>query len=228
MWNTLSFVERCFGIVLSVLDFREKDQIVTVFSPGGLIKFFIRGKRSPLMVCLTEGEFVYAEGRGELNRFRDGTIINQNLRLRERFESLEAAGRVVRGVLQSQLLGKAAPDLYQLMRFILRMLPDVEHPEDLATIFLIKALKHEGLFQQSHQCSLCDGATASLRYGGERFCTQHAPLEALKLTDLEERRLVEVAEGRVLKELLTQPLGLQRHVDTLFSQAFGSRQPAHR
>jgi len=212
-------MEHCVGVVLSVLAFRESDQIVTIFSPEGLIKLFVKRKRLPLMAPLTEGEFLFVAGRGDLYRFRDGTILNQNLKLRERLENLEAASRLVQAILKSQWPGKDAPRLYHLFCYFLRLIPEVEQPEELASVFFVKTLKHEGLFQQTDRCCVCEKEPNS-RFGGERFCKEHAPIEALQLTAQEEKRLVEIAEGRSLKELLTEPFEQHDQVATLFDQAF--------
>lgn len=211
-------MNRCVGVVLSVLAFRESDQIVTVFSPGGLIKFFVKRKRSPLFSVLTEGEFVYLAGQGEMHRFRDGTILQQHLKLRERFESLEAAGRLVQAIQKSQLPGKAAPQLYELFCYFLRMIPEVEHPLDLASIFLVKTLKYEGLLQQQKHCSICKKLSQA-RYGGERFCLEHAPNGALELSSEDEERLTTWAEGRSLKKLLEIHVPWDC-ISTFFNQAF--------
>jgi len=212
-------MEHCVGVVLSVLAFRESDQIVTIFSPEGLIKLFVKRKRLPLMVPLTEGEFLFVAGRGDLYRFRDGTILNQNLKLRERLENLEAASRLVQAILKSQWPGKGAPRLYHLFCYFLRLIPEVEQPEELASVFLVKTLKHEGLLQQTDRCCVCEKEPNS-RFGGERFCEEHAPKAALQFTAQEEKRLVEIAEGRSLKELLTEPFEQHDQVATLFDQAF--------
>jgi len=212
-------MDRCVGVVLSVLAFRESDQIVTVFSPGGLIKFFVKRRRSPLLTTLTEGEFVYVVGRGDMHRFRDGTILEQHLKLRDRFESLEAAGKLAQAILKSQMPGKVAPHLYQLFCYFLRIIPAVEQPGDLVSLFQVKTMKHEGLFQQLNRCSVCEKAP-NFRYGGERFCPEHAPRGALELTREEEKRLSELAEGRSLKELLAKPDELHEPISTLFNQAF--------
>lgn len=212
-------MERCVGVILSVLDFRESDRIATVFSPEGIIKFFVKRQRTPLLAVLNEGEFVYAAGRGEMHRMRDITVLEQHVRLRERLENLEAAGKLVQAIQRSQMPGKAAPQLYQLFCYFLRMIPDVERPLDLAALFLIKTLKHEGLFQLLERCSVCENAPLA-RYGGERFCKEHAPTGALKLTFQEEKELTELAEGRSLKELLDKPIALHNQIVQFFYQTF--------
>lgn len=209
-------MERCLGIVLSILSFKESDRIATVFTPGGLVKFIIKQKNTPLIAVLTEGEFHFITGRSDLLRFREGSILNQHLELRARLECIEAAGKMAQAILKSQLPGKAVPHLYQLFCYCLRMLPACERPQDLLSLFLIKTLKHEGLLQTEPCCSFCE-EQPTLRFGGERFCKEHAPKEALKFTEEEERELFQLAEGRSLKEILIKPLHL--NALALFNQA---------
>ncbi len=218
-WFTLLTVEKCTGIVLSVLDFKESDQIATLFSPGGLVKIFVKRRRLPIITPLTEGEFHYVTGRGDLHRFRDGTIHQQNLRLRERYENIEAAGICVQAILKSQWPGKPAPHLYNLLRYFLHKIPEVERPLDLATIFLTKTLKHEGLLQQTESCAFCD-VKPSHRFGGERVCSIHAGPKALQLTEQQEAFFMQIAEGRSLSDLLNHPIEINTQIAQLFEQAF--------
>lgn len=212
-------MNRCVGVVLSVLDLNESDRIATVFSPSGLIKFFVKRNRGSLLTILTEGEFVYVAGKSDLHHFRDGTILNQNIRLRERLENMEAAGYLVRALLKSQFPGKTAPHLYQLFCYLLQMIPQVESPSELAAIFLIKTLVHEGLFQKSLHCTVCQKPPLA-RFGGERFCLEHAPEGALEISSADEGYLATIVEGRSLNNLLTNKIELISIANTLFNQSF--------
>ncbi|MEZ5315384.1 MAG: DNA repair protein RecO [Chlamydiales bacterium] len=214
-------MKSCIGIVLSVLDFQENGRILTVFSPNGLMKFVAKKRHSPLFTVLNQGEFVYAIGKGELHRFWDGKILSQYLALRERLESLETAGILVRGIQKSQMLGKPAPQLYQLFCYCLHAISTVDNPFDIASIFLVKTMKHEGLFQTLNQCSICQ-LPPSLRYGGERFCAHHGPKGALELTLEEEKWLIKFTEGRSLKQLLIEPTNLLDKITILFNQTFSN------
>ncbi|MCH9627346.1 MAG: DNA repair protein RecO [Chlamydiales bacterium] len=158
-------------------------------------------------------------GRGDLHRFRDGTIHQQNLRLRERYENIEAAGTCVQAILKSQWPGKPAPHLYNLFHYFLKKIPEVERPLDLATIFLTKTLKHEGLLQQTESCAFCDKKPTH-RFGGERVCSIHAGTSALQLIEQEERLFMRIAEGRSLTELLEHPIKINSQIAQLFEQAF--------
>lgn len=216
-------MDRCIGVILSILAFRENDTIATLFSNRGILKLMIKTKRPPPPV-FTEYEFLFKLGQGELARYRDGSILNQHLQLRDRFENLEAAGKLAQAILKSQMPGKAAPDLYQLFSYFLCQIPQTETPEDLVAIFLLKTLKHEGLLQQHPHCSVCS-LKPSYRFGGERYCKAHAPPPALYFTDEEERQLICLSEGRCLGQLLSQPISLHAPIATLFDQVFSEDNP---
>lgn len=200
------------GIVLDTLPFRDKDLIVTLLTAEGLVKFFYR--RRQIISPLIEGEFLLTKGRGDLYRFSDMTILDQHTRLRERLENLEAAGLMIRAVLRSQDPDRECPGIFLLFRKLLNELPESKDPMQLAHLFLLKVLIHEGLLQLDEQCSMCK-TPPTYRFGGERFCATHAPRGALELTQDEEKSLVHLAKLRSLKEMASAP-----YITTLFDHAF--------
>ena len=208
-------MQKSVGIVLSTLSLKESDQILTLFSPEGLLKIFVKRRRLTLATLLTEGEFVFELGRGDLVRFRDGTILDQHLSLRERLESLEVAGELTQAVLRSQWQGKSSPRLYALFRHLLQKIPHIEAPQKLVSLFLLKVLRHEGELQLSGGCSVC-GSAPTHRYGGERFCSLDAPRGSLEVSDEEEKRLEHLAQTRSLESVEELPLA-----QALFNQVFG-------
>lgn len=212
-------MHRFLGTVLSTLPFQEEQQIATLFSPDGILKLFLTQRYAALTLSFTEGEFLCTLGKGTLYRLREGSILFQHLRLRERLENLEAAGLLAQAVLKSQWPGKAAPALYHLFSSLLRSIPDQEDPSLVASLFQVKTWKHEGVLQQTNRCSLCD-QLPRWRFGGERFCHDHAPLHALSLNEEEEEELRLLAEGRSLRQLLAHPIRIKEKIARLFDQTF--------
>lgn len=214
------------GVVLQTLQFKETDQILTLFTPAGLLKLFVKGKRktyNALTTPLTAGEYLYAPGKRDLHQFFDGTILRQHVRIRDRYETLVAAEELVQGLLHSQWLGKPAPRLYTLFCYFLEKIPEMATPSQLATAFLLKILLHEGILQLEEECMEC-GNRSEKRFRGERYCHTHAPLQALFFNQEEEALIHLLAEGRSLQNIasLEQTKTFQEKVATLFSQAFES------
>lgn len=210
------------AIVLHALPFKEYDRILTLFSPQGLLKLFVKGKKKEylkvvaLTSVLTHGEYHFTLGRKELHRLSDGTILNQHLRIRDRFETLLAAERMIKALLQSQWPGKPAPKLFQLFCLLMDHLPNVNDPSALATAFLLKVLRHEGILQ------LCTPLKSAFRFAGERYSKEEAPPGALSITEEEEELLTELALCRTLSQIAEHPLSVefQQKIEHLFTQSF--------
>lgn len=211
------------GIVLQSIAFKEYDRILTLFTPLGLLKIFARIHKhsylqlSALTSPLTRAEFCYVKGSKELHRLREGSLLNQHLRIRETYESLQAAHTMLRALYASQFPGKTSPDLYSLFSLFLELLPEVKNPQALESVFLLKILKHEGVLE------LQSPITASFRFAGERYLNkQDAPEGAIELTEEEETQLVEFSLCRSRLQLIHFSIdsSLQQKIAGLFKQTY--------
>lgn len=217
----MSSSQQTEGIVLQATPFKDYDRILTLFAPGGLLKFFVKVRKRDYLHCAaltspwTRVELHYMPGRKDLHRMSEGTILAQNLRLRESFDTLAAADTMVQAVLRSQWQGKPAPKLYTLFRLFLEHLPQSTTPQGCVTAFLIKILAHEGTLQLSSPQS-------TYRYGGEQYLPSNAPPGHLCFSADEEHLLSELALSRSLSHIasLVLPTGFQAKISTLFHQAF--------
>ena len=145
------------GIVIKSIDFRDSDRIITVFSRDhGLIKLMVRRarlqKKSPMAVTvpLACAEFIYTQRKGEIFPFKEGSLIAANLQLRCSYSHLESACRLIRLLEESQEPGKPAPQLYQLLRYLLSKLHEVPSPEYFIPLFQLRILKHDGHYAADH------------------------------------------------------------------------------
>ncbi|MCB1181547.1 MAG: DNA repair protein RecO [Chlamydiia bacterium] len=204
------------GIVLKSLPYKERDQIVTLFTPShGLFKLFCKGSikqtqaERALLSTLTEGEFSCAPGKQELARFYGGEILCQYVHLRQNYAQLDTALKLVEAILNSQWQGKGAPKLYSLFTYFLKQLNKVKDPTTLYTTFLLKTMIHEGNFH------LPDKPSTVYRLGGE-IVQESSNL----LFEQEEEHLIRLLicnrafEG--LKEIELPSL-FQRKIEKLFS-----------
>ena len=210
------------GIVLQAIPFKDYDRILTLFSPAGLLKFFVKIRKRDYLHCAaltspwTHVELHYTPGRKDLHRMTEGTILAQNLRLREKFETLASAETMVQALLRSQWQGKPAPKLYSLFRLFLEHLPASPAPPACASVFLIKILAHEGMLQLSSPQPTC-------RYGGEQYLPSEAPPNHLSFSTEEEELLSQLALSRSLSHIasLALPTHFQTKISTLFHQVYG-------
>jgi len=138
------------GIILHALNFREFDQIVTVFTENeGLIKFFAKrgnaNKNKMKSLPLTRAEFVYTIGKSELYSLTEISPKEHYLQLRQNLKTLNKACDCLKAILKTQMLHKPAPFLYKLLTAYLSKIPDFLNNEALDSSFHLKILQHEGI-----------------------------------------------------------------------------------
>jgi DNA repair protein RecO (recombination protein O) len=143
--------ERVEGIVLKSFDYKENERIITVFtSQEGLITLIVKNIKNQNKMALTTpfclAEFLFIKGKSDLFKLQDGSILNDHHFLRRTLVHLQAAAEMVKIILKSQLPGKPAPKLYDLLLAYLNQLPNFEDPAPLIGSFSLKLLTHEGLF----------------------------------------------------------------------------------
>lgn len=217
---------RTEGVILKVIDFRDYDQIMTVFTPDrGIIKLIFK-KRKPAQGTpfhkispIARGEFIYTETKGDIWKCSEISLSNQYLKLRENYAWLETAGRLINWILSSQVEQKPAPRLYRLLVTYLEKIPLSTNLRSLEISFVIHLLKHEGLINLDLHCSLCQKPLRSLHMArGDHFCDIHAPLDALAFNEDETLAWMQIAACQTFSELQTIsiPESLPPKVEILF------------
>ena len=195
------------GVIIDAISFKESDQILTVFTERcGVIKLIAKkakkGARAGGVSPLSRGEFRYTKGRGELCRCSDIHIIDSFLSLRSSFDCLTAAGVMVKTIGVSQMVGKPAPKLYQLLLCYLKNLSKGVCPSLFGSSFILKIFKHEGIWPPSLHCHTCYKALEEgYFHGSEIFCWEHAPSGSPFLSREEIAVLAVLTEARSLETL---------------------------
>lgn len=171
--------ECCEAIVLRSIEYKERQRIITLFTPTcGLISLIIKGitSKKPHLLSLTtpfsQAEFHFVRGKSDLFYFRDGSLIDEHLLLRSQWHHLDAGSKLLKALLRTQLPGKAAPALYQLSLTYLKQIPFFPHPAPLISSFFLKLLAHEGHLHIGQNCLICQ-APASHLHRGETLCKTH-------------------------------------------------------
>lgn len=146
------------GLVLRSVDFKDRQKIITLYTPlRGLISLIVKGvnrKKTHLLTLtspFTIAEYHLSVRRSALYTFLDGTPLFTNHFLRANLSHLQGATAIVKALLASQLPDKPAPQLYQLTRIYLQSLPAFEDPLPLIASYYLKLLKHEGLLNPTHR-----------------------------------------------------------------------------
>jgi DNA repair protein RecO (recombination protein O) len=185
------YEEKTEGIVLRSQDYQERNRIVTLFTPQGMLGLVVRGisRKNSRLLCLSTpfcyGEYVYHRGNSELLSFREGTVLNDYLSLRQSWKSLQTAGALASAILTSQMAGKPAPALFALYKSYQDQASHFENSEVLLASFYLKLLKHEGLLNISSHCLDCKGSFPPLLREGEGFCLKHGVQEGFSFTGAE-------------------------------------------
>ncbi len=149
--------EKTDGIVLRSQDYKERHRIITLFTPDGLISLIVRGisRKNARLLSLTtpfcHGEYHYIKGRSELMSFRDGSVIDDHLHLRQSLKALQTAGSLANAILSSQMAGKPAPALFALYKSYHGQVTQFNDTEVLLSSFYLKLLKYEGYLNISHK-----------------------------------------------------------------------------
>lgn len=143
--------EKHEGVVLKSIDFRDRQKIITLFTPTrGLISLIVKGitaKKNHLLTLtspFTVAEYHINIRRSELFTLVDGTPLQTNYALRANLGHLQSASLLVKALLTSQLPEKAAPDLYLLTITYLKALPQFTNSTPLTASYHLKLLKHDG------------------------------------------------------------------------------------
>lgn len=140
--------EQAEGIVLRSIPFKDHDRILTLFTKeAGLISLMVKRVKRHTAVAtpFCQAEYLYTKSKSDLYRFHDATVLDDHLPLREKLQNLQAGGHIGHAILHSQLPGKPAPKLYQLLVACLKQIPHFPNPHNLVTSFQLKLLTHEGV-----------------------------------------------------------------------------------
>jgi DNA repair protein RecO len=203
------------AVVLQAIPFKEYDRILTLFSPSGLLKLFLKSSKrnylhtAALASPFTCADFHFTPGRKDLHRFEEGNIVNQHLSLRMDYETFLAAESMIHNVLRSQSIGKPAPKLYILFRMFLEHLPS--NPSSIATAFSLKIMLHEGILQLGP-------LQATERYAGEITNL----VGAISFSPQEEEWLTALTLARSLSQITNHQLpgDFRKKIEALLTQAF--------
>lgn len=219
------------GICLKSIKFRDNDAIINVFTAEyGLIKLIIHhgcNPRNPfhsLTLPLTHSEYLYNNGKNEIHRLKEGSLINYNLQLRQKASSLDTACAMARLLLNNLYPEKPAPLLYQLFLYCLEKIPMISDINIIYSLFIIKFLKHEGLLFLPSHCSVCQKPLNNVNIThGEAFCDTHTPQkDTLTFTQQEMITINQIANSRTLQQIdhITVSSDLNNKINNLITTIY--------
>jgi DNA repair protein RecO (recombination protein O) len=219
--------QRTEGIVLRAIPFRDYDHILSLFTPeAGMMKLLVHASRSKrrglqgLCIPLTKVEVVYREKEGEIFSCQEMALIEPYAHVRTDLNRLEAACDLLHAVCCSQLVGKPAPLLYELLCFFLERIPQAASPAALALCFRLKLLKHEGLAAFPLMCSSCGQLLLAEAYicGLEGWCMSHRPVGSFAWSQKSIELINRLAACQSYREICAEEITpqLQKQVTHFF------------
>ena len=168
--------EKTQAIILQAIPYLGKSRILKAFSREfGMLSFICKKSSLASLSPFCLADCTYNKRASELYTLSDGSSLDSLIELRQSYKTLMTAGTIAQDLLQSQLPGKAAPALYDLLYCYFKKLPDFANPSILSSSFRLKLLLHEGLLSLKKTCSQCDSKASALQ-DGESVCTTHASL----------------------------------------------------
>lgn len=201
------------GIVLQATAFQDRHRIIKVFTKNkGLLSFFVKNvsANNPRLVAICSpfcrAEWIFQSSSKDLYKIKDSSVIDANLQLRDRLESLHSGGDILRVILETQLPNKPSANIYALLHSYLRKIPQCKDPSILSISFQLKLATAEGLLHIEPTCSICKKEKACCVADGESFCKNHKPPNTPILDETEFSFLQKLTYSRKFSEIMNVQL----------------------
>lgn len=217
-----------FGIVLQNQPAQKNDLKITLFSPHGLLVVFAKHGQSlnceyrEALQPLTLGLFSLYTSKTNTYYLQSAELKTFFPEIRQSYHQIQAAGKILRCVLRTQWKEKPSKDLFSLLFNFLYRLHLTENPSFFASMFSIKLLQYEGIFDISSRCAQCKQQVKLevFRYEGRQFCEKHAPPAAILMQEEEEKVIRTIIQAKQFHELLQLSnfhFDLENKIDAIFN-----------
>lgn len=180
-------LHRIEGIIVKTFDYQEYDKLIQIFTKSEGMRTLIAKKanhpksRAALPSSpFIHAEFVFDSPEKTLPVCREVTPISHYLGLRKNIDRLNSACKMVSALCDALLPGKEAPLLFDLLKCYFDKLLETEGSRPLEASFLLKLLRHEGVFALPLSCSECQQLLDDVYVGDQGFfCEAHATAQPL-------------------------------------------------
>lgn len=179
------------GIILKAMDYQESKRILTVFTSSGLLSFivYVSKKQGTMALTqpLTHALFTFKKSNQELLKLQEISLLNAQVLIRNDFDKIQSAGVILQSLLKTQLPHKPSNLLYQLVKAYLKQLQTTQNTNALTLSFLLKVLRHEGLYAIDTQNSFTKEEEILLK--GLAFSKDFALIESIPIEDVLLRKI---------------------------------------
>ncbi|MGL4972842.1 MAG: DNA repair protein RecO [Culicoidibacterales bacterium] len=179
------------GIVTRRTDFKEHDEIVSVFTRElGRVPMLVRGAKransryKALTQLFTYGDFTIAQREG-LSLLYQGETIDYFSRLKSNYVAMSHAAYLCELVNQVASDYEADPELFDLFLAILQLMEANHPPEGLTFVFELHVLARLGVALQLSGCTVCQSQQIvgfSIAMGG-LVCRNHVSPNDVQLVN---------------------------------------------
>lgn len=156
------------AIVIKTSPYSETSLIVSLFTlTEGKIRCIAKGARrnkSPFagkIESLNEIEAVYTRGRSELCTLTECSLVQSRMKMRNNFDSLKTALRIVSLLDETQVDHDPHPSIYNLAVTCLDGLESSEDPDSVLIYFQNSLIDALGYATDFDSCSICSSAVGS-------------------------------------------------------------------
>lgn len=205
------------AVILRSIPFRENDRILSIFTfEAGLIKVIHKGnskkgKKQENYIPLTLVELSYREKRGEIFDCLEMSSIDSFSKLRKELLFLEVGCDLLNVILSSQLVGKAAPQLYALLIYYLKRIHLTQFPWTLAASFRLKLLKHDGIAHFPFICSECQKFLGNEAFveGNAIWCENHRSGRSQQWNSSDLDMIYRLATSQNYREICSENISIE-------------------
>ncbi|MGL4624263.1 MAG: DNA repair protein RecO [Culicoidibacterales bacterium] len=179
------------GIVTRRIDFKENDEIISVFSQElGRVPLLVRGAKransryKALTQLFTYGDFGISQRDG-LSLLYQGETIDYFSRLKMNYQAMSHAAYLCELINQVGVDYQPDPELFTWFLTCLQLMDEGHEPEGLTLAFELQILMRLGIALQLSGCAICQSQQIigfSLAMGGF-VCANHAPQNRQQLVD---------------------------------------------
>lgn len=197
------------GVVLKTSPSTKYHSIITLFTKAGLLSCFVPQGQSPKnpirahIVPLSMGIFHINTNVKSL-RLQDVEPLGHFPNITSNLDCLIAAGKMIEGILASQLLQQPSERLYTLFLQFLHRLHEAKNPLFFASIFLLKTMQHDGYYNPDVLCSIChrDLLSEPATHASHHmyFCAHHKPKQC---TTFSQQEMISIRQLLTTSSLAT-------------------------
>ena len=164
--------EKCEGIVINEVDYRDSDAVITVYTDNyGIIPLYVRGYKKitgrNVLACqlFDVSEFLFDLKNGHMSTLKSAYLKNDHAGLKADYDKLTAASVIAEA---ARYLGSETD--YRILKKLLELLESIDQNYLCINLMLCAVLRANGMSPEVDRCARCgsqnDIISFSIKEGG--------------------------------------------------------------